>query len=239
MDSAQPLKTTRRQLLAAGAGLCVVACGDQQSKESIQDVSQIDSWPVAKTAQPSTTAELIQQVKSWSGPLCIGGGRYSMGGQIAQAQALHLDLRGMNRLIHLDPAKKIVRAQAGMRWRDLLDLLDPHQLSVEIMQSFANFTLGGSESVNCHGRYVGKGAIVHSIRALSVVLADGRLLEASRTENPSLFAATVGGYAATGVVTEVELDLAEIRRCSVRWNSLPLPSIPRGFSSTCWPMRRC
>lgn len=46
-----------------------------------------------------------------------------------------------------------------MRWRDLQDHLDPHDLSVRTMQSYANFSVGGSVSVNVHGRYVGHGPI--------------------------------------------------------------------------------
>jgi FAD/FMN-containing dehydrogenase len=47
------------------------------------------------------------------------------------------------------------------------------------------------------------------VRALQLVLADGRVVEASRTQEPALFAAAIGGYGAVGVITEVELDLAE------------------------------
>jgi len=31
--------------------------------------------------------------------------------------------------------------QAGIKWRDIQDAIDPHDLSVKIMQSFSNFTV--------------------------------------------------------------------------------------------------
>jgi FAD/FMN-containing dehydrogenase len=116
-----------------------------------------------------------------------------------------------------------------MRWRDLLDHLDPHGLSVAIMQSYSNFTLGGSVSVNCHGRYVGKGPVVNSIRALQVVTAEGRVREVSRQLEPELFAAVVGGYGGLGVVTEVELDLAQNTPMQRQVESVPLEDYPRWF----------
>ena len=94
----------------------------------------------------------------------------------------------MKQLLWLRAPERRVRVQAGITWRDLQDVLDPHDLSVRTMQSFSNFTVGGAVSVNCHGRYVGHGPIGHSVRALQLVLADGRVVEASRQENPELLA---------------------------------------------------
>ena len=123
-----------------------------------------------------------------------------------------------------------MRVQAGMTWRDLQDVLDPHDLSVRTMQSFSNFTVGGAVSVNCHGRYVGHGPIGLSVRALQLVLADGRVVETSRQENPELFAAAIGGYGAIGVITEVELDLDQNTRMERRIEPVPLATYPKFFA---------
>lgn len=130
-----------------------------------------------------------------------------MGGQVAVAGGLHIDMRGMNKLVWLRAAQRQVRVQAGMRWRELQTLIDPHGLAIKTMQSYANFTVGGAVSVNAHGRYVGNGPVGHSVRALQLVLADGQMVEANRQQNASLFRAALGGYGAVGVITEVELDL--------------------------------
>jgi FAD/FMN-containing dehydrogenase len=130
-----------------------------------------------------------------------------MGGQIAVEGGLHLDMRQMNSLVWLRPAEPAVRVQAGMRWRDLQDHIDPLGLAIKTMQSYSNFTVGGSVSVNAHGRYVGHGPVCHSVRSLQLVLADGSVVESSRAVNPDLFRAVLGGYGAVGVITEVELEL--------------------------------
>jgi FAD/FMN-containing dehydrogenase len=152
-----------------------------------------------------------------------------MGGQVAIAGGLHLDMREMNRLVWLHPEAKTVRVQAGMRWRELQDHIDPHQVSVRTMQSYANFTIGGSVSVNAHGRYVGHGPVGHSVRALQLVLADGEIVEADRRTRSELFRAAIGVYGAVGVITEVELALDDNVRIERSVTSLPLADYPAWF----------
>ncbi|HEX9172673.1 MAG TPA: FAD-binding oxidoreductase, partial [Telluria sp.] len=178
----------------------------------IANVTGLYTVKVARAVAPTSSAEVAREVLDWRGKVAVGGGRYSMGGQVAITGGLHLDMRGMNRLVYLDAAAKVARVQAGMRWRDLQEILDRRGLSVKTMQSYANFTAGGTVSVNGHGRYVGNGPIGNSVRALQIVLADGAVVEASRTRNYDLFRAAIGGYGAVGVITEVELDLADNTR---------------------------
>jgi FAD/FMN-containing dehydrogenase len=154
-----------------------------------------------------------------------------MGGQVAITGGLHLDMRRMNKLVALDADAKVARVQAGMRWRDLQDALDPLGLAVQTMQSYANFTVGGAVSVNAHGRYVGNGPVGNSVRALQLILADGSVIEASRTENYDLFRATLGGYGAIGVITEVELDLALNTRIERFVESVAMDDYPRYFKT--------
>jgi len=175
----------------------------------VTDVAQLDPMPVASIKQPVTTEGVADAVRNWPGAISVGGGRFSMGGQIASAESLHVDMRAMDQLVTIDVPARIARCQAGMRWRDLLDHLDPDDLSISIMQSYANFTIGGSVSVNCHGRYVGQGAMARSIRALQLVTAEGQVMELGRAHDAELFAAVIGGYGGLGIVTEVELDLTQ------------------------------
>lgn len=173
----------------------------------INDVSQLNPIEVADLRRPRSTDEVKSLVSTRKLPVSVGGGRFSMGGQIAVPDSLHLDMRSMNQVVWFDAKQKRIRVQAGMRWRDIQDVIDPAQLSIRIMQSYSNFTVGGSVSVNCHGRYVGRGPVVNSVRAVQLVTHDGQVLELSRTRDSELFGAVFGGYGGLGVITEVELDL--------------------------------
>jgi len=221
----------RRRLLAAAAasGLAAFAPAARAARPVVNDVSRLNPVEVARTLRPRSTEEVQAALRAWSGAVSIGGGRFSQGGQIAEPDSLHLDMRALSRLVSFDAKRRVIRVQAGMRWRDVQDVIDPNELSVKIMQSFSNFTVGGAVSVNCHGRYVGRGPIVNSVRALQLVTAGGEALELSRSQNPELFRAVFGGYGALGVITEVELDLVANSRIERLARPVPLEGYPRFF----------
>ena len=220
-------RPTRRSFLAqslAQAGLLGLAAPQASAAPAltVANVTGLHAVTVARIATPATVADLQAHLKAWPGQVAVGGGRYSMGGQVAVRAGLHLDMRQLNRLLWLRPAQRRVRVEAGMRWRDLQDHIDPLGLAVKTMQSYANFTVGGSVSVNAHGRYVGHGALGHSVRALQLVLADGSVVEAGADAHAELFRSAIGGYGAVGVITEVELELADNVAIERRVEEVPL-----------------
>lgn len=207
-----PVDISRRTLLFQSLAVAGVASWPSIAIHArallvIENITGLYSVKVAQISVPLTNVDVRRAVKAWPGQIAVGGGRYSMGGQIGITGGLHIDMRKMNRLIWLKTEEMVVRVQAGMRWRDLQDQLDPLNLSVRTMQSYSNFTVGGSVSVNAHGRYVGHGPVSRSVRALQIVLANGELVEASREQHADLFRAALGGYGAVGLITEVELWL--------------------------------
>ncbi|HTS20831.1 MAG TPA: FAD-binding oxidoreductase [Casimicrobiaceae bacterium] len=220
---------TRRDFVGAAVALAALPVSARTARPVVNDVSRLNPVEVAATRRPRTTEEVQAAIRAWSGAISIGGGRFSQGGQIAEPGSLHLDMRALSRVAFLDARRRVIRVQAGMRWRDVQDAIDPHDLSVKIMQSFSNFTVGGAVSVNCHGRYVGLGPVVNSVRALQLVTADAQVLELSRSADGELFGAVIGGYGAFGAITEVELDLARNTRMERIAKRVPLEDYPRYF----------
>ncbi|NME69182.1 FAD-dependent oxidoreductase [Flammeovirga aprica JL-4] len=164
---------------------------------------------VGTVIQPTNTEDIINAIQSTTGPISIGGGRFSMGGQVAFDNSLHIDMRQFNQVLNLDTDKKQVTVQPGITWRDLQNYIDPHDLSIKIMQTYANFTVGGSISVNCHGRYIGHGPIISSVQNIKLITAEGKLINANRNENTDIFNAAIGGYGGIGVIVETTLQLEE------------------------------
>lgn len=185
----------------------------------VNDITQLNPIQVAGIITPTTVDEIVAAVRAHPGPVSIGGGRYSMGGQTATPGALQIDMRSFNRVLAFDSANKTITVQPGIRWRDIQRRIDSSNLSVKIMQTYADFTVGGSMSVNVHGRYIGLGPLALSVRSFKIVLADGSLVEASRTVHPEIFYGAIGGYGGLGVIVEATLDLADdvrVKRHNVR-----------------------
>lgn len=178
----------------------------------VNDVTALNPIPVWAVVRPTSVDEVQETLRRTTGPVSVGGGHFSMGGQTASPGSVHLDMRSLTGVTRFDPIARTVRVRAGTRWCDLQAFLDPHYLSVKIMQTYANFTVGGSLSVNCHGRYIGLGPVIMSVREIVVVLADGSLRTASRTDDSELFYAVIGGYNSVAIIVEAELDVAQNER---------------------------
>ncbi|TGK10738.1 FAD-binding oxidoreductase [Leptospira kmetyi] len=195
----------------------------------VNDVTQINPIPVNRVVTPTTLDEIQDLVKNHDGPISIGGGRFSMGGQIATENALFIDTRGFDKILSFDPKAKLITVEPGITWRKLQEFIDPFDLSVQIKQTYSNFTVGGSLSVNAHGRYVGYGPMILSVRSIKLVLADGKSMNASPKENPELFYAAVGGYGAIGIITEVALQLTDNKKVKRFVKKLPITEYKKFF----------
>jgi len=217
-------------LSAAVVGLIQTPFALAQNKPVVDDVTQLNPIVVDSVVIPHSTEEVSKVVRQHPGPISIGGERHSMGGQIATDGALFIDMREMNRIISVDRDQKLVTVQAGATWQDVQNAIDPANLSVKIMQSYHNFTVGGSLSVNCHGRYVGNGPLISSVRNFKIVLADGRVVTASPTENSDLFYGAIGGYGGLGVITEATLELADDVKIKRDSKTMPISEYKQYFS---------
>ena len=138
----------------------------------------------------------------------VAGKRHSMGGQAFFRDALVLDMQDYNRM-SLDEETGVLRVQSGATWQEVLNYLHPLGYSVEAMQAVDILTVGGSVAVNAHGIDHRSGSVASSVRSLRIMLADGSVHEASRTAEPELFYAAIGGYGLFGVILEVDLSLTD------------------------------
>jgi len=188
----------------------------------INDVTQLNPIAVQRVLQPTTIDEIVDAVKTHAGPVSIGGGRFSMGGQTVTEGAVQIDMRKFDQVVAFSKQQKEITVQTGITWRKIQDYIDPHDLALSIMQTYSNFTVGGSLSVNVHGRYIGQGPLVHSVKRIRVVLPDGTLTEASPEKNREIFYGAIGGYGALGVIVEATLALAENSKVARQSVVMPL-----------------
>lgn len=175
-------------------------------KNIVNDVTELNPVQTRGIIVPHTVEEIAEAVRTHE-RVSIGGGRNSMGGQTASERAVQINMREYNKILDFSKERKEITVQAGTRWREIQDYIDPHNLSVKIMQTYANFTVGGSLSVNVHGRYIGLGPIILSVKQFRIVLSDGSIVVASPTENPDIFYSAIGGMGGIGVISDVTLAL--------------------------------
>ena len=195
----------------------------------VNDITQLNPIHVEKVVQPRSIEEIVRAIHSSTGLISIGGGRFSMGGQTAIEGSLHLDMRHYNKVVAFNKDLHEITVESGMTWRQLQQYIDKHDLAVKIMQTYANFTVGGSLSVNVHGRYIGHGPLISSVKSFKIVLADGSVKEASPTLNPHLYFSAIGGYGGIGVITEVTLMLEPNTRVERKTFTMDLKDYKKHF----------
>ncbi len=143
----------------------------------------------------------------------FGGGSGVMGGAVAVAGAVTLDLRGLNRIRRVSRQDRTVEAEAGVLLSDLGEALDAHGLffahdpwSVHVA------TVGGAISTNGAGyRVGGYGRMADQVLGVEVVLAGGRLVRTPAVPapgpGPELHRLFCGSEGTLGVVTAAVLRL--------------------------------
>ncbi len=156
----------------------------------------------------------------------ISGSRHSQGGHTYTAGGVVLNMRGFNRIRAIDPVAMTITVESGATWAEVQRAIAPRRLAVKVMQSSNIFTVGGTLSANAHGRDLDVMQVVDVVQRFGLMLADGRVVEVSRTANPELFSLVIGGYGLYGVILDVTLrvtrdELYEQRSASMDYTEFP------------------
>jgi FAD/FMN-containing dehydrogenase len=112
--------------------------------------------------------------------------------------------------VTIDAQARTARAEAGVIWIEVVEAAARHGLASLAGSSpdvgVVGYTLGGGLS------WLGRkhGLAANNVVAVELVTADGRLVRATRDEEPDLFWAVRGGGGAFGVVTAIEFRLFPI-----------------------------
>jgi FAD/FMN-containing dehydrogenase len=154
--------------------------------------------------------------------LSMKGGGHNIAGLACCDGGLMVDMGAM-RGVWVDPAAKIAHAQGGCLLGDVDRETQLHGLAAPLgfvsLTGCAGLTLGGGfgyMSRRC-------GWTSDSVRSMTVVTAEGKIVRASEKENKDLFWGLRGGGGNFGVVTDIEYSLypvgPEIVGGAVAWRA--------------------
>lgn len=187
----------------------------------------VDQRPAA-VAVPHSAEEVVEVVRAAVAaglriaPQSSGHGA----GAFARADLSDVVLVRLNEFtgVSIDADRRLARVLGGTLWQDVVEAAAPHGLAALHGSSpdvaVAGYTLGGG--LSWYARQHGLAA--HHLRAVELVLADGRLVRTDAEHDPDLFWAVKGGGGSFGIVTALEFDL------------LPIPDVYAGM--LLWPGAR-
>ncbi len=117
-----------------------------------------------------------------------------------------LSLEGYDRVLEADAEAGTIRVEAGITIAALGEILEGLGLAQPNLGDIAYQSIAGAISTATHGTGATLGNIATQVKALSLVTADGRVLECSAEQNPDVFNAARVGLGALGVISTVTLQ---------------------------------
>jgi FAD/FMN-containing dehydrogenase len=145
-----------------------------------------------------------------TGALAVGMGR-SYGDVCLLKEGTLLKTTSMNRLLAFDPATGLLTAESGITLAQILDFAVPRGFFLPVSPGTKYVTLGGAIANDIHGKnHEAAGSFGCHVPSFELVRSDGTRILCSATENPDMFAATIGGMGLTGVITWAQLRLKPI-----------------------------
>jgi decaprenylphospho-beta-D-ribofuranose 2-oxidase len=174
--------------------------------------------------EAETERQVAAQVDH-AGTIARGLGR-SYGDAALNAGGRVLGMTRFDRYLSFDEGTGTLRCEAGVSLDAIIRDFAPRGWFPMITPGTKFVTVGGCVVNDIHGKaHHSQGTFSNSVDSLTLLLASGETVVASRTENAELFWATFGGMGLLGIVLTVTLRLRKIettyfRQKSIRVNDL-------------------
>ncbi len=134
------------------------------------------------------------------------GTRHSFN-SIADSSHAFLSLRSMRNVVALNADRRTVTVEAGTTYAELCPHLDSKGFALSNLASLPHISIAGACSTATHGSGEDIGNLATQVSAVEFLTADGELLQLSREADGDVFAGTVVGLGALGVITTLTLDV--------------------------------
>ncbi len=161
--------------------------------------------------------------------LAYGNGR-SYGDSCLNDGGTLIDARGLDDILAFDRETGLITCGAGLMLDHLLEIAVPAGWFPPVTPGTAFVTIGGALANDVHGKnHHSAGTFGCHVRAFELVRSDGQRLICAPDLNRELFAATIGGFGLTGLVTQVTLQLMPITSAEMAQEVLPFDNLAGFF----------
>jgi decaprenylphospho-beta-D-ribofuranose 2-oxidase len=162
-----------------------------------------------RVIEPRGAADVLEALGSPGGAGVIARGKGRSYGDAAQNDGgTVLDMTALDRILWIDPHRRLVAAQAGATVAQLLARLAPYGLTLPVVPGTRQVTLAGAIASDIHGKnHHRDGSFARHVASLSLCTPTGEIMELTPESEPDLLYATLGGMGLTGVVLEATVKV--------------------------------
>ncbi len=137
-----------------------------------------------------------------------------------------LETRRLDRYLAFDETTGTLTCEAGTSLAQIIEDFAPRGFFPAITPGTKFVTVGGCIANDVHGKaHHVDGCFSQCVESMEVLLADGRIVRASREEHPDLFWASFGGMGLLGVVLTATLRLRRIETTYFRQLAVPAKNL--------------
>jgi decaprenylphospho-beta-D-ribofuranose 2-oxidase len=160
-------------------------------------------------SQPETISEVARRLDP-RGTIARGLGR-SYGDAALNADGTVLGTRRIDRYLAFDDASGTLTCEAGVSLAQIIRDFTPRGWFPMITPGTKYVTVGGCIANDVHGKaHHVQGSFNTCVDAMTVLLASGQIVTASRSENADLFWSSFGGMGLLGIVLTATIRLRRI-----------------------------
>ncbi len=184
------------------------------------------NYPVAEsiTLNPRDTDDAKGDIKK--GEIIARGLGRSYGDQAVNENHYVAVCTKLNHFLHWDEQGGILECEAGVSLEKIITYFGPKGWLPMICSGTKFVTIGGAIANDIHGKaHHIDGSFVNCVLSFTILLADGTVVEASRSENADLFWANFGGLGLLGVILKARLKLRKIETTYFKQKSLVIKNL--------------
>ena len=131
-----------------------------------------------------------------------------------------------DRFLEFDARTGFIECEAGVLLSDLLAVTVPRGWFPPVVPGTKFVTIGGLIAADVHGKnHHRDGSFGQHVESLRLALANGTVVNCSRTENSEIFAATLGGMGLTGVILSARFRLRPIASVLIEETMIRAPTL--------------
>ncbi|MCP3918774.1 MAG: FAD-binding oxidoreductase [bacterium] len=179
----------------------------------------VEGWGMAvgahaRVLRPRSAEEVARAFATARGEgtsIGLRGSGCSYGDASVNAGGHVLDVTRMNRVLAFDPETGVADLESGVTIEQLWKHILPLGFWPKVVSGTMFPTVAGATAMNIHGKNNFKvGTFGDCVQEFDIVLPSGELRTCSRTSEPDLFHAAIGGFGMLGCMTRVRLETKRV-----------------------------
>ena len=187
-------------------------------------------YSTGKVAYPETVEQVQALVKQAENFRALG--TQHCFNKIADSPHQLLSAKKLDKILALDPAKKTVTVEAGVRYGTLGEYLQEKGFALHNLASLPHISVAGSIATATHGSGVKNGNLATAVSGLEFVTAAGDVVTLTREKDGEQFQGAVVHLGGLGVVTKVTLDILPTFQVKQDvYENLPFAELEKNFEA--------